>query len=515
MDDRYYASATEIAARVWRGDLSPVEVVDAFLERIDRRNDDLTAYVTVAEDAAREAAREVERAVEQGKEVGPLAGVPVALKDLHGLKEGVRQTYGSVLFADNVAERDATFVERLEDAGAIVLGITNTPEFGHKATTDNPLFGPTSNPFDPDRNAGGSSGGSAAALADGLATLAHGGDAGGSLRIPAAWSGVYTLKPTYRRIASADRPNAFGASHGHYIHHGPMGRSVEDVALMLDVMAGPHPRDPTSLPDDGTDYRGAVERASADSTVADSTVEDLTPRRCVADLDVAYTPDFGTFPVEERILEVVEDALGAFEQADAGPTIAEADVGLGHSHDELTAVWRKSVAASFAAMDESFERDRGDHDDSTGLLDAHRDDLTDEVVELIEEGRDLSAAEYLNLQSVQTEVFDAIEDTFEEYDLLVSPTLACLPVENADASEGSTLGPAEIDGEPVDPLIGWCLTHPFNFTGHPAASIPAGFADGLPVGMQIVGPRFAEEEILAASAVFERVRPWDHAYPPR
>lgn len=488
MDDLYYDSATDLAARVRRGDLSPVEVVDAFLERIDRRNDETTAYVTVAEEEAREAAREVERAVERGERVGPLAGVPVALKDLDGLKEGVRQTYGSVLFADNVAERDATFVKRLENAGAIVLGITNTPEFGHKGTTDNPLFGPTRNPFDLGRNAGGSSGGSAAALADGLTTLAHGGDAGGSLRIPAAWSGVYAIKPTYRRVASADRPNAFGTMHGHYIHHGPMARTVEDAALMLDVMAGPHPRDPTSLPDDGTDYRGATERS-------------------IEGFEVAYTPDFGTFPVEERVLTVVEDALGAFEQA--GATVAEVDADLGRPHDELTDVWRTSVAASFAAMDESFERDHG-----TDLLEVHGDGLTDELVELIEEGRDVSAAEYLNLQTVQTEVFDAIEDVFEEYDLLVSPTLACQPVENAD--EGSTLGPAEIDGEPVDPLIGWCLTHPFNFTGHPAASVPAGFADGgLSVGLQIVGPRFAEEAILAASAAFERVRPWADAYPPR
>jgi amidase/aspartyl-tRNA(Asn)/glutamyl-tRNA(Gln) amidotransferase subunit A len=489
MDDPY-ATATELAARVHRGDVSPVELVDAVLERIDRRDDEVNAYSTVAEEAARERAREVERTVERGEQVGQLAGVPVALKDLGGLKHGVRQTFGSTIFADNVADRDATFVERLEDAGAVVVGVTNTPEFGHKGTTDNPLFGPTRNPFDLDRNAGGSSGGSAAALADGLATLAHGGDAGGSLRIPAAWSGVYAIKPTYRRVAAAERPNAFGGFHGHYVHHGPMARTVEDAALMLDVMAGPHPRDPTSLPDDGTDYRGATEES-------------------IDGFDVAYTPDFDTFPVEERVRRVVEDAVEAFEEAGANVHQVDANLGgLGRSHRELTEVWRSSVAASFAAMDESFESEHG-----TDLLSAHREDLTPEVVELIEEGRDLGAGEYLNLQAVQTEVFDAVEDAFEEYDLLVSPTLACLPVENAD--EGSTLGPSEVAGEPVDPLIGWCLTYPFNFTGHPAASIPAGFADGLPVGMQIIGPRFAEEAVLAASAAFERVRPWDDAYPPR
>jgi amidase/aspartyl-tRNA(Asn)/glutamyl-tRNA(Gln) amidotransferase subunit A len=486
MDDPY-APATDLAARVRRGERSPVELVEALLERIDRRDDAVNAYATVAAETARERAREVERAIERGDEVGPLAGVPVALKDLGGLKRGVRQTFGSAVFADNVADRDATFVERLEAAGAIVVGVTNAPEFGHKGTTDNPLFGPTRNPFDLDRNAGGSSGGSAAALADGLVTLAHGGDAGGSLRIPAAWSGVYALKPTYRRVAAVERPNAFGGFHGHYVHHGPMARTVADAALMLDVMAGPHPRDPTSLPDDGTDYRAATEQS-------------------IDDFDIAYTPDFGTFSVEEPVRRVVEDAVGAFEES--GATVEQLDVDLGRSHRELTAVWRASVAASFAAMDDSFA---DDHD--ADLLSAHRDDLTPEVVELVEEGRDLGAGEYLNLQTTQTEVFDAVEDAFEGYDLLVSPTLACLPVENAD--EGSTLGPSEVDGEQVDPLIGWCLTHPFNFTGHPAASIPAGFADGLPVGMQIIGPRFADDDVLAASAAFERTRPWDDAYPPR
>ena len=488
LDDLWYTSATELAAQIRHGALSPVDVVEKFLARIDRRNGDLNAYVTVIDSDARERAREVERALERGESVGPLAGVPIALKDLYGFKSGVRHTFGSVLHRDNVADGTAEFVHRLEDAGAVVLGMTNTPEFGHKGTTDNYLFGPTSTPFDLTRNAGGSSGGSAAAVADGLATVAHGGDAGGSLRIPASCCGVYSIKPTYRRVASPDRPNGFVGALGNYVHHGPITRTVEDAALLLDVMAGPHQRDPTCLPDDGTDYLGATEQS-------------------IDGFKIAYTPDFGTYPVDERVRTVVADAVSAFERA--GGTIDEIDVSLGRSHRELTDVWLAGTAVSYAAMAETLERERG-----PDVLETYREELSEEVLALIERGRDVSAVEYLHHQRVHTEVYDAFEDIFETYDLLVSPTLACPPVENEH--DGETLGPSEIEGEPVDPTIGWCLTYLCNFTGHPAGSVPAGLTDGeLPVGMQLIGPRFADDRVLAASAAIQRVRPWADTYPPR
>lgn len=494
MDDVCFAPATEVAAAVRSGDRSPVAVVEAVLDRVGRRDGDLGAYVTVLADAAREAARAVERAVERGDDPGPLAGVPVALKDFGGRKAGVRHTCGSVPFRDAVADADATFVERLEAAGAVVVGVANAAEFGHKATTDNRLFGPTATPFDRDRNAGGSSGGSAAAVADGLAALAHGGDGGGSLRIPAAWCGVVGVKPTFRRVAAAARPDAFGAAAGHFTHHGPIARTVTDAAAMLSVMAGPHPRDPTALPDDGTDYLAATDRS-------------------IAGLEVAYTPDFGTFPVDDRVRAVVDDAVGAFERAGAtvegaGGASGGASVALPCSHDELTEAWLASVSAGYAAMADAMARGGG-----PDLLGDHRDDLSASLVPLIERGRDLSAVEYLRLHGLRTELFDAVEDVFESYDLLVSPTVACPPVENA--ADGETLGPETVAGEAVDPRIGWCLTHLCNFTGHPAASVPAGFTDGgLPVGLQVVAPRFADDRLLAACAAFERVRPWHGAYPP-
>jgi len=480
------ASATELAARIRRGDLSPVSAVEDCLERIEDRDGELNAFVTVLEEPALERAREAERAVEAGEDLGPLHGVPIALKDLFDFKAGVRNTIGSTPFAEFVPESSATYVERLEAAGAIVVGKTNVPEFGHKGTTDNRLCGATSTPFDLDRNAGGSSGGSAAAVADGLVPVAQGSDAGGSIRIPAACCGVYGFMPSYGRVAQAIRPDAFD-THTPTIHAGPITRTVEDAALLLEVMTGPHPRDPMSVPDEDPDYRGAV-------------------RRGIEGFRVAYSPHFEVFPVDRRVEAVVDDAVEAFEEA--GATVETVELDIEYSHRDLAELWTREVGISYQSTLEGFEEAGYD------LLGDHREALCPDFVELLEETRDLTALQYKRDEHVRTEVFDAIQDVFADYDLLVTPTVAVPPVENSE--EGQTVGPSEIDGEPVDPLIGWCLTYPLNFTGHPAASVPAGLTDdGLPVGLQVVGDRFADTDVLAASGAFERVRPWADTLPPR
>ncbi|UVE52323.1 amidase (plasmid) [Haloferax larsenii] len=479
------ASATEIAAKVRRGALSPCTVVERVLERIDRRNDELNAYIEVADDYARTRAVEIERAIERGESVGPLAGVPVALKESAASKEGLRRTMGSVAFRESVSESDSTLVTRLEDAGAIVVGTTNTPELDHKGTTDNPLRGPTRNPFDPSRNAGGSSGGSAAAVAAGLTPVAHGKDAGGSLRIPAAWSGVYAFKPTFRRVPDLTRPDGFADDLGIRSSHGPITRTVRDAALVLDIMEGHHPRDPSSLPDHGGRFRDAIGRS-------------------LDGIDIAYTPDFGTFPVEHTVRTTVGEAVETF--SNAGATVEHVDVELGYSHTELTDAWLDLVGANLAAMNDWLAEHEG-----VDLLRDHREELTDSLADLLESGAGTSATEYLHQHVIRTSVHDALEDVFEDYDLLVSPTVTHPPVKNA--TEGSTLGPDEVDGEPVDPRIGWCPTFLLNFTGHPAASVPAGtVADGLPVGMQIAAPRFEDELVITSSDTFERLQPWNEWY---
>ncbi|MFP4189021.1 MAG: amidase, partial [Halobacteriales archaeon] len=281
-----FDSATSIARRVRADELDPVDVVDAYIDRIEGTGDRTNAYVTVLDEKAREAARGVRERVEAGDDL-PLAGVPVAVKDLSETKEGVRNTKGLAPFADNVADETTVTVRRLEEAGAVVVGTTNTPELGHTVRTDNELQGPTSTPFDLDRNAGGSSGGSAAALADGLCALATGSDVGGSLRNPASCCGVVSVKPSHGVVPRGSRVNGF-RGHTPVGVLGPMGRTVEDVAAMLDVLAGKDPVDPFSVP----------KTASYKDAVADP------PE--TADLSLAYSPDLDLFSVAPEVRDAIE-----------------------------------------------------------------------------------------------------------------------------------------------------------------------------------------------------------------
>jgi Asp-tRNA(Asn)/Glu-tRNA(Gln) amidotransferase A subunit family amidase len=470
-------TATGLARQIRDGDRSPVEVVDATLSRIEARNDRTNAFVTVTDERAREAAREAERAIAAGEPLGPLHGVPVAVKDLDDVA-GVRTTSGSLLFEDFVAEENSVFVDRLLEAGAIVVGKTNTPEFGLGCWTHNRVAGNTATPFDLDRISGGSSGGAGAALADRLVPIAQGSDTGGSIRTPASCCGVVGVKPTYGRVAAPRRPDAY-ISHTPFSHLGPMARTVDDAALMLEVMAGPHPKDPFSAPDDGTDFRAATDRP-------------------VDDMKIAYSPDLGAFPVEDDVREVVGDAVGAF--ADAGATVEEVDGPVDLSHDEIMDTYYTFATVLWESLFDTLEEDgldpRGED----------RDRLVDSTVETILESEGVSTREYAAANRKRTQVYDSLCETLAEYDLLVTPTLGVTPFEHGDL-------PETVADQSVDRRRGWLLTQPFNFSGHPVASVPAGFADGLPVGMQVVGSRFAEEDVLAGSAAVERQRPWHDAYP--
>jgi len=373
------------------------------------------------------------------------------------------------------------YVERIEAAGAIVLGKTNSPVLGMRGTCDNPLFGPSRNPFDVSRNTGGSSGGSAAAVADGLVPFAEGTDAGGSIRIPAAWCGVYGYKASWGRVPFVLRPNAFAPSTP-FCFEGPITRTVEDAALVLTAIAGPDRRDPFSLTEK-LDFTQAT-------------------RRSLEGMKIAYSADLDVFPVEEPVRRTVDEAVQAF--AEAGVPVEPVRIGLQRTQRELSDVWcRLTLSLTLPAL-------QGMKEAGIDLLGEHRDDLPPLFLEWAERCADYDVVDLARDQAIRTEVYDAIEAILASYDLLVTPTLACMPVPNRD--DGDTAGPTQIDGEPVDPLIGWCLTYVTNFSGHPSCSIPAGLADGLPVGMQIVGRRGADMDVLAASAVFERLRPWQETY---
>jgi amidase/aspartyl-tRNA(Asn)/glutamyl-tRNA(Gln) amidotransferase subunit A len=481
-DDLFYAPATELAARIRRRDLSPVELLDAVIARVEARNPSLNALVFTAFDEARERAREAERALTSGRALGPLHGVPTAIKDLFDFKPGWPATLGGIrALQDFTVPGFCTYAERMEAAGAILVGKTNSPVMGFRGTCDNYLFGPSRNPFDTTKNTGGSSGGSAAAVADGLLPLAEGTDGGGSIRIPAAWCGLYGYKASFGRVPYTARPNAFGSLNP-FLFEGPLTRTVDDAALALDVLAGYDDRDPFAL-DDPTGFAGAT-------------------RRSVSGWRIAYSPDFGVYPVDRRVAAVVEQAVRAFEEA--GAAVEQVDLTFDHDQRELSDLWCRLI------LPLNIEGLEGLKAQGLDLLGEHRDDFPPEYLRWIDEGYRLSAQDVLRDQRMRTHVYDQIQQVLRSHDLLVTPTLAALPVDNAD--DGNTVGPSNIEGIDVDPLIGWCLTYFINFSGHPAASIPAGDVDGLPVGMQLIGRRYADADVLAASAAIERLRPWQDAY---
>ena len=481
-DQSSWASAGELAARIRRRELSPVELMTSTIRRIEQRNPSLNAFVFTDFDQAMDRARAAEAAVASGAPLGLLHGVPTAMKDLFDFKPGWPSTFGGIRTLKNqVIDAYCTFAERMERAGAIIVGKTNSPIMGLRGIADNYLFGPTHNPFDLSRNPGGSSGGSAAAVADGLVSIAEGTDGGGSIRIPAAWCNVYGYRASWGRVPYTGRPNAFGGLNP-FIFEGTLSRTVEDAAIGLQVLAGADSRDPFSLTST-PDFSAALSHS-------------------LKGCKVAFSPDFDVFPIEPAVAVVVAEAVKGF--VDAGATVENVEVGIKRSQHELSDLWNRMI------MRLNISGLEGLKSAGIDLMRDHAEDLPPEYRQWIEVGYKLSVTDVWNDMVMRTEVYDAIESVMQRYDILITPTLACLPVKNG--TDGNTLGPTRINGEEVDPLIGWCLTYLTNFSGHPSASIPAGLSGGLPVGMQIIGRREADIDVLAASAAFELVRPWTDAY---
>ncbi len=475
-------SAVEIAGAIAGRAVSPVEVMAETLERIDRREPSLNAIVYRGFDEAMASARSLEAALASGASPGPLAGVPVLMKDLFDFRPGWPSTFGGIrAMADFSLDRACVWAERMEAAGAIIIGKGNSPVMGFRGTCDNYLFGPTSNPFDTSLNSGGSSGGSAATVADGLVPIAEGTDGGGSIRIPAAWCGVVGFQPSAGRVPTVVRPNAFSGT-SPFIYKGPIARNVADIALAMGALAGPHPGDPFCLLDT-PDFSTSLEAG-------------------VAGWTIAYSPDLGVYPVDPRIAATVEEALGAFE--DAGARVVEVEVDLDLDQRDLADLWCRLIMP--LSLDSFANLKAGGLD----ILGAHRDDLPPGFLRWVDHVAGMSAMEYFDDNSRRSQVFDALQAVLGEHRVLVTPTVAAMPVENG--TDGDTVGPTSIGGVEVDPLIGWCMTYFTNFTGYPAISVPAGLSEGLPVGLQVIGGRGADLDVLSAAAAFERARPWSHIY---
>lgn len=477
-----YSSATDLAAAIARREVSPVEVMEETLRLVDEREPSLNALVFRGFEEALESARSAEEVVASGDAFAPLTGIPVVMKDLFDFKPGWPATYGGIpAMADYSVDGYCVWAERMEAAGAIIIGKANSPALGFRGACDNYLFGPTSNPFDTTRNSGGSSGGSAAMVADGLVPIAEGTDGGGSIRIPASWCGVVGYQPSPGRVPVVVRPNAFSGV-SPFIYEGPITRTVADAALAMSVLAGPHPADPFCALD-VPDFLSTLDRG----------IEGMT---------VAYSPDLGVYPVQSEVAATVAEAVRALENA--GARVVEVEIDIDMDQRELSDLWCRLILP--LSLDAFNNLAAGGLD----ILGEHRSDLPPEFLYWADHVAGMSAMDYFDDNSRRSKVFDALQSVMTSHDLLVSPTLACLPTKNL--TNGETRGPTVIEGVEVDPLIGWCMTYFTNFAGYPAVSVPAGLAQGLPVGMQIVGRRGADVDVLAAAAAFERVRPWSHIY---
>lgn len=457
-------SASEMVRAVRNHDVSPVELLDAVIAQIERLNPVLNAYCTLHLDTARDAAREAETAVMSGKPLGPLHGVPVSIKDNVYVKDS-RTTFGSKLLADSFTHEDAPLVERLRSAGAIIIGRTNSPEFGWKGVTDNLLFGITRNPWNTDLTPGGSSGGGSAAVAAGMGPIGIGTDGGGSLRIPASFCGLVGLKPSYGRV-----PTWPGVSVGSLRHLGGMTRTVEDSALLLDVIAGPDDRDPDSLPESDMSMLSAIEAG-------------------IEGLRVAYSPDLGYATVDPEVAALCEQT--ALKLADCGASVQRIELDWKDPYD----CWRVFFYGAAAARLGRTLESEGHHLDP-GLR------------ACVEEGMHLTGLDYADALNARNEFWHTVRCAFESYDLLITPTLAVPPFRVGQNNA------APFPGQPQRDLQWTQFTYPFNLTGQPAASVPAGWTEsGLPVGLQIIGRRFADHTVLQTARAIEQLQPWNDRWP--
>jgi aspartyl-tRNA(Asn)/glutamyl-tRNA(Gln) amidotransferase subunit A len=466
--------AVRLAEEIRARRLSPVEVVDATLDRMDRLEPVLHAFCTPTPEAAREDAMRIEADLAAGRDVGPLAGVPVGIKDLVATK-GVPTVMGSWAYRDFVPDEDDVVVERLKAAGAIVLGKTNVPEFGYSGVGHNPVFETTVNPWNTALTSGGSSAGSGAAVASGMGPFAIGSDGGGSVRIPSSFCGLFGMKASWGRVPlypGVKDERYPGVSSWESLEHiGPMSRTVADGALMLSVIAGPDDRDRNSLPAPDFDWMHALEG-------------DLTGLR------VAYSPDWGYAAVDPRVRDIVGRAVEVFER-DLGCAVEEDHPGWENPYE---AFWGIVINETDLVGMRRLANELGER-------------MTPHLREVL--AQEWTAEQLTSAVMTRKAVYNRMWRFMRRYDLLLTPTLAVPPFETG------IQGPTVIDGREVDQFEWLAFTFPLNMTGQPAATVPAGFTDdGLPVGLQIVGRHLDDPLVLRAAAAFEAASPWRDRWPP-
>jgi aspartyl-tRNA(Asn)/glutamyl-tRNA(Gln) amidotransferase subunit A len=467
MNELLGLSLTELMAKITAKEASPVEIMEVVLNRIEEVNEDLNAVVSVRDrDELMKDAKAAESRVMSG-DARPMEGVPLGVKDLEDVG-GMVTSMGSRPFAENVATQDSDQVARLKAAGAVVLGKTNTPEFGYTAITKNLVYGVTRSPWNLERSPGGSSGGSASAMAGCMLPLVTGSDGGGSVRIPASFSGTYGLKPSYGRISTGPRRRwGYGDTAG----HGPITKTVEDAALFMDQVVGVSPHDPNSLEHPGYSY---LERLKESSDTK---------------LKIGYSPDLGYAVVQSDIAAAVEAGVKIFES-------------LGHSVEEIKG-GPPLMASSWGNM-VALEVGGGIYD----LLPEHEAEFGRSFLSGIKDAQTVSMAWWGKAAHDRERLNAWCTDTFQKYDILITPTVPF------DPPPAGGPFPLEVDGKKQADVGVAAFTIPFNLSWHPAASVRAGISNaGLPIGLQIVGPRHREDIVLRASKIFEQERPWHGDWP--
>ncbi len=462
-----FMPACEIAELIKRREITSEEITEITIERIKKINPVINAFCTTTFELARVMAKEADKRIKNNEKIPLLNGIPTSIKDLVPVK-GVRTTYGSKIFEHYIPEDDAEVVRRLKNAGCVILGKTNTPEFGHKGVTDNLIFGPTRNPWHLERTSGGSSGGAAAAIVSGLGHLAQGSDGGGSIRHPSCFCGTYGLKPSFGRVPMYPRLFISGEDLSVV---GPIVRYVSDAALMLDAMKGPFEGDRFSLPEENESYFEQY------NNIPDK-------------LRIGYSLDLGIARVVHS--EVEKAVIKSIEKLETYNWSIEK---IKFKRSRIAEAFSTNWLITFAY-------------DLKPYLDNWEDKMDSTLVQWVKAGLDLDASALPKAMKMRSEFYQKIYDGFKNYDILITPTTA------VPAFELGIPAPSTIEGKGVPP-IGWQpFTFPFNFTGNPAASIPCGWSsEGTPIGMQIIGKRFQESLVLQVSKAFEDIAPWQDKKP--
>ena len=470
-DDFAFMSATEMAGLIRNKRVSASDVMRATLERAQKAQAQLNCFITICADEAMRDAAMADAAIARGDTLGPLHGVPFHVKDLVNTA-GVRTTFASYIYEHHVPKEDSASVARLKRAGAILMGKSSTPEFGHMPYTEAPLFGRTRNAWAADRTSGGSSGGAAVALAAGVCPIGIGTDAGGSTRIPAAANGVVGMKQSAGVVPHDMAPEVFA----NISSINPMARTVMDTALMLEAMAGEHPSDPYSY---GAPSSGFVAAAR--------------PEGSLKGLRIAWRPFMANSVIDGQVLEMTE--RGAMVLGEIGATVEPMDDDL----EPVEPIW---FAYSSALWNARF-RD---------ALPKWRERMSPTLIRQMELGKDTTGEAVGRALLTRTQLFKKVQSWFDRYDVIVTPTLTrtAIPIEE------KLFEPIEIEGQKTDTVrkAWYPYTHPFNMTGHPALTLPCGFhSDGLPVAIQLVGRRSEDARLLRVAALFEQARPWTATRP--